>query len=292
MCPTTPAAVSRPPRRPPRTWGAISARGSPSSPRQLHACTPTTARQTLLGASAGDRGGGGEAPACVVTQDGHIASMLCLENAGAPLLAPRLEFVPVQAALGARSVRRDTHAAACPSSRPHTTSATASSLSQRARHTPSGALLSTTSGLLAGPSSFPRRVTSLPPILSQDGPPSWKCQSRDTPVPARSSSPTALLLCVRRDAPRRCLSMSGCWPGTPSRVRIRVQAHIPEFSSSVFAPCTAAWCRPMSGLLRALLAELVPSPSTSPSLSGIAICICISSSVALRLERRDPVLWT
>lgn len=36
MCPTTPAAVSRPPRRPPRTWGAISARGSPSSPRQLH----------------------------------------------------------------------------------------------------------------------------------------------------------------------------------------------------------------------------------------------------------------
>ncbi|KAI0718031.1 hypothetical protein C8T65DRAFT_100235 [Cerioporus squamosus] len=77
----------------------------------------------------------------------------------------------------------------------------------------------------------------------------------------------------------------------PSCVRIRVQAHLPEFSSSVFSLCAAPSCRPRR-CQRAPPGSAPPSPS--PSLSGIAICICISTCqcVALRLERRDPALRT
>ncbi|RPD76280.1 hypothetical protein L226DRAFT_371964 [Lentinus tigrinus ALCF2SS1-7] len=126
--------------------------------------------------------------------------MLCLEYGQTPPW-------PEEAGLAARSVRRATHAgaAAWPSSPPRTTS----SLVPRARHTPSGALLATTSGLLACSPGFPRRVTSLHPLRSQDRPPSWKSQSRDTPLPATSSSPQPLSLLLD---PRRAFPSTAAGP--------------------------------------------------------------------------------
>ncbi|RPD64079.1 hypothetical protein L227DRAFT_650307 [Lentinus tigrinus ALCF2SS1-6] len=61
--------------------------------------------------------------------------------------------------------------------------------------------------------------------------------SRHIQQPPTSFSPP-------RPSPR--LPEHGCWPGTPSRVRIRVHTHLSKLSSSVFSPCAAPELSAMS----------------------------------------------